>query len=521
MPSLHALPRDCKVAPNLFMISLRRITLILLFVCVAAACCHAADDTSPTGGSALAFPRPLDSYDDAAIANIGAKLLHRAKAEPFNVLATLIFLGAIVHTFLASRIMARSHRYQRILERHPTSPTGEAGFVRRDRLRFRAQLLFFAGEVEAVFGIWLVPLFLALIIFKGWQPMQQFVASVSFAEPVFVTVIMAIAASRPVLVFAEGCLRRLAAFGGGSPVSWWLVILTIGPLLGSFITEPAAMTICALLLSRRFYAFNPSRTLCYATLGLLFVNVSVGGTLTHFAAPPVVMVAGKWGWGFSQMLLHFGWKAALGIIAANALYLFVFARELRSIEALPDESHASDTPVPWRIIVVHLLFIAWTVLTAHYTALVVLGFLFFLAFVEATERHQESINLRAPLLVGFFLAALVVHGSGQRWWIGPLLSGLGEWPLMIGATLLTAVNDNAAITYLASLVPDFSEALKYAVVAGAVAGGGLTVIANAPNPAGQSLLQKHFGDEGVSPWKLFLAALAPTLIMGAAFMLLR
>jgi Na+/H+ antiporter NhaD/arsenite permease-like protein len=102
-----------------------------------------------------------------------------------------------------------------------------------------------------------------------------------------------------------------------------------------------------------------------------------------------------------------------------------------------------------------------------------------------------------------------------------LLSGLGEWPLMIGATLLTAVNDNAAITYLASLVPDFSEPLKYAVVAGAVAGGGLTVIANAPNPAGQSILQKHFGEGGVSPLKLFLAALAPTLIMGAAFMLLR
>ena len=503
------------------MISFPKITLIVFFVCATAVMCQGANNAAQSGGEDLAFPRPLDSYNDAAITGLGAKLLHRARTEPFNVLATLLFLGAIVHTFLASRIMALSHRYQHLLERHPAQPGNEAGLVRHDQLRFRAQMLHFAGEVEAVFGIWLVPLFVALAIFKGWGAVQHYVASVSFAEPVFVTVIMAIAASRPVLVFAEGCMSKVAALGGSSPAAWWLTILTVGPLLGSFITEPAAMTICALLLSRRFYALNPSRRLCYATLGLLFVNVSVGGTLSHFAAPPVVMVAGKWGWGLSHMLLNFGWKAVLGVLVANALYYFAFARELRSLSRLQNESGESEAPLPWRIVAVHLLFIAWTVLTVHYTALVVLGFLFFLAFVEATERHQETINLRAPLLVGFFLAALVVHGGGQRWWIGPVLRGFGEWPLMIGATLLTAVNDNAAITYLASLVPDFSEPLKYAVVAGAVAGGGLTVIANAPNPAGQSILQKHFGEEGVSPLKLFLAALVPTLIMGAAFMLLR
>ena len=84
---------------------------------------------------------------------------------------------------------------------------------------------------------------------------------------------------------------------------------------------------------------------------------------------------------------------------------------------------------------------------------------------------------------------------------------------------MTAFNDNAAITYLATLVPDFTETLKYAVVAGAVVGGGLTVIANAPNPAGQSLLQRFFPD-GISPLNLFLAALLPTVIMALSFMLL-
>jgi len=134
--------------------------------------------------------------------------------------------------------------------------------------------------------------------------------------------------------------------------------------------------------------------------------------------------------------------------------------------------------------------------------------------------NQHAIALRPPLLVGFFLAALVIHGGCQQWWIGPVLGSLSKWPLMLGATILTAFNDNAAITYLASLVPGFSDALKYVVMAGAVTGGGLTVIANSPNPAGQSILASRFGETGISPLYLFLGALVPTLICGAAFMLL-
>ncbi len=482
---------------------LRRAILALLL----AGCANLA--------AAAEFPRPLETFQDQGITDLGTKLLHRARSEPFNVFASALFVLAIIHTFLTSKFRALSHRYQHELEAHT-----EPDFTHRDRLQFRAQMLHFAGEVEAVFGIWLVPLFAAIVVFKGWNAMVHYVSDTSFSEAVFVTVIMAMAASKPVLVFAEGVLGKVAALGGSTPAAWWLAILIVGPLLGSFITEPAAMTICALLLSRRFYSLNPSPRLRYATLGLLFVNISVGGTLTHFAAPPVVMVAQKWSWGTPHMFMHFGWKAALGIGLATALYFVFFRRELRGLQAI-DDDEKQELPPPFRIVAAHLLFILWTVLTSHHPALVVLGFLFFLAYVEATDRHQDAIALRAPMLVGFFLAALVVHGGLQRWWIAPLLGSLGEWPLMIGATLLTAVNDNAAITYLASLVPGFSDELKYAVVAGAMAGGGLTVIANAPNPAGQSILQKHFGEDGIAPLKLLLAALVPTLVMGAAFMLLR
>ena len=282
------------------------------------------------------------------------------------------------------------------------------------------------------------------------------------------------------------------------------------------------MTICALLLGRRFYALQPSPRLAYATLGLLFVNVSVGGTLTHFAAPPVLMVAGRWGWDTPFMLQSFGWKAVVGILAATLLYALVFRRELAALGRKAREhgpASAAARPVPAWVTATHLGFLGFTVLTAHTPALFVGGFLFFLAFTQATRPHQSAIDLRPPLLVGFFLAGLVVHGAGQQWWIAPVLSSLAALPLMLGATVLTAFNDNAAITYLASLVPGFTPEMKYAVVAGAVTGGGLTVIANAPNPAGQSMLARYFPD-GVLAGGLLLAAAVPTVIMGLAFWLL-
>jgi hypothetical protein len=478
-----------------------------------------AAESSPGDEGRAAFPRTLSSYGDADLEGVFAKLAHRAKEEPFNFVATLLFLGAITHTFLAGKFMALSHRerraYDALEDRENQPEPGEKIARRRDWLLFRAEVYPFLGEVEAVFGIWGIPLAVAIVCYRDWGTMVRYVSGAIFAEPVFVVAVMAISSTRPVLRFSELCLARIAALGGASPGAWWLSILTAGPVLGSFITEPAAMTICALLLKRRFYALHPSAKLRYATLGLLFVNISVGGTLSHFAAPPVVMIAHHWKWGFAYMFTHFGWKAAMGIAAANIVYFVSFRTEWRALAGLAPLPARKERPIPWPVTMVHLLFIAWTVLVSHHAPMVILGLLFFLAFVEAAARHQRPVNLRGSLLVGFFLAALMIHG-----WIEPVLSSLGRWPLMIGATLLTAVNDNAAITYLASLVPGFSDGLKYAVVAGAVAGGGLTVIANAPNPAGQSILRGEFGEGGILPLKLLISAIPPTLIMGAAFILL-
>ena len=100
------------------------------------------------------------------------------------------------------------------------------------------------------------------------------------------------------------------------------------------------------------------------------------------------------------------------------------------------------------------------------------------------------------------------------------LARLDGSTLFFGAAALTALTDNAALTYLGSLVEGLSDEFKYSLVAGAVTGGGLTVIANAPNPAGFAILRGHFSDESIHPWGLFTAALVPTAVAILFFKLL-
>jgi hypothetical protein len=473
--------------------------------------------------NAAPFPRPLDSYADEGSVDVWSVLITRAFAEPFNLVATIIFLLAIIHTFLASKILGLSHRLQKNHETRLRQALGsDLEIPPHLRQSIPAAILHFLGEVEAIFGIWVIPLAIFMWIYKGADVTRHYLdQDVSYIEPLFVVIIMAIAASRPIV---QAAARALGLIAGRSPVRWWFVLLTLGPLLGSFITEPAAMTLCAVLLGREFYRLGPSPRFMYATLGLLFVNISVGGALTNFAAPPVLIVAGKWGWDTLFMFVTFGDRALAGIVISNIIYFLIFRKEFAQLatHALvvpPDDADGLE-PVPLWITAVHVAFLGWTVLVAHEPALFIGGFLFFIGFTLATTAYQDDLDMRSPMLVGFFLAGLVIHGGLQGWWIEPVLSRLGELPLLLSATVLTAFNDNAAITYLATLVPNFSDHLKIAVVSGAIAGGGLTVIANAPNPAGQSLLQKYFPN-GIAPLGLLLAALFPTVVMLLLFALPR
>lgn len=406
-----------------------------------------------------------------------------------------LFALALVHTF-------STKFFERMAHRRPD----------------HAGIWHLLGEVEVVFGFWALVLIVVMAALQGTGAATRYLDSRNFTEPMFVFAIMVIAGSRSVLQLAKSSVNVIARFvplRGG--MAFYFVGLSFVPLLGSLITEPAAMTLAALMLRERIFGAGASTRLKYATLGVLFVNISIGGTLTSFAAPPVLMVASTWNWDSWYMLAHFGWKAALAVVVNALVTTLVFRRELAR---LPRSSPAHDSRLPFWVGALHMLFLAGVIAFAHHPAVFMGLFLFFMGFATAYPQFQDRLMLREGLLVAFFLAGLVVLGGQQQWWLEPVLMGMDSTTVYFGAVALTAVTDNAALTYLGSLVEGVSDSFKYALVAGAVTGGGLTVIANAPNPAGFAILRGNFEDEAIHPLGLFVAALPATLTAVLAFQLL-
>lgn len=452
-------------------------------------------------------------------------LLERVIAEPLNLVATFIFACAILHTFCAPLFARLAQRLEeshhlRWLESEESAAEGA-----EEPVSFLAVFTHYLGEIEAVFGLWAIPLMAAVTFNNGWAEAKQFLeGGAHFNEAVFVVVVMAIASTQPILYIGEKLLASVARLGGSKPTAWWLSILVVGPVLGSIITEPAAMTICALLLSQHFFRYRPSKRLAYATVALLFCNISIGGVLTNFAAPAVLMAAPRWGWDTGFMFWVFGIRAVAALCVATLVYAVLLRRDLAALQARGSDLEAGrllhEKAVPSAVVIGNLLFLAWTVIHSDSPRLLIVGLLFFLAFVDATRHFQRAVSLRAPLLVGFFLAGLVIHGSFQTWWIEPVLKRVSDAPLFFTTLCLSAFNDNASITYLASLVPNSSADLRYIVTAGAIAGGGLTIIANAPNPIGNSILSRFF-DGGVSQFALLVSALIPVAVNVIFFLVLR
>lgn len=374
------------------------------------------------------------------------------------------------------------------------------------------------GEVEVVFGFWALVLVLFMFSINGKVEATAYLESRNFTEPMFVFAIMVIAGTKPILQFADGLVRTVARFMPlQRGMALYFLVLALVPLLGSFITEPAAMTLAALILRDTLFSRDISTKLKYVTIGVLFVNISIGGTLTPFAAPPVLMVAAKWNWDMWFMISTFGWKAAIAVVVNAGAAMLIFRKELGHMAAKPSVQPAA---VPLSVVMVHLCFLVLVVVFAHHPVLFMGLFLFFMGFTTAYQRHQNPLILREALLVAFFLAGLVVLGGLQQWWLEPVLMRMDANAVFFGATALTAITDNAALTYLGSLVEGLSLEFKTALVAGAVTGGGLTLIANAPNPAGAAILKEKFADNAIHPLGLLVGALPPTLVAIAAFKLL-
>jgi Na+/H+ antiporter NhaD/arsenite permease-like protein len=401
-------------------------------------------------------------------------------------IALIIFVVAILHTFSVKFFKSLAQKFPR-----------------------HHNIFDMLGEVEIVFGFWAIVLVLIIFFLLGKTETVNYLNNQSYVEPLFVFVIMVIAASKPILDFSLTCVKKISALlPVNKSLSLFLITMSFVPLLGSFITEPAAMTLAALILRDHFYSKKISNKFKYGIIGTLFVNVSIGGAMTPFAAPPILMVAAKWNWDLNFMINTFAWRTALAVFINSIILTFLFRNELTKL----GESKIKTIKIPSFVLILHLILLLGVIFFVH-DLIIFLGiFLIFLAVVNAFNQYQDKLIINQAFLVSLFLAGLVVLGGQQKWWLQTVLAKLTPDQIYYVATALTAVTDNAALTYLASLVDGLSDQFKYAIAAGAITGGGLTVIANAPNPAGYSILNKKFSGGIVSPLYLFLSALGPTIV---------
>ena len=408
---------------------------------------------------------------------------------PTELGASIIFSIAVLHTFCTS--------YFEVLASKSPRHSG---------------LWHLLGEVEIVFGFWAAVLTLYICFTASLSTAKEFLNTRNYSEALFVFAIMIVAGSKPILHTATQLLNGLAKLiqfllrTKTAPTLYFLT-LCITPLLGSVITEPAAMTLAAFLLRDLVYRHQCSKALLFGTLGVLFVNISIGGTLTNFAAPPVLMVATTWNWSSAFMFANFGLESTVAIFINALAATILFRKQL--VEPSPNQQQAN---MPFTVIAIHLMFLVGVVYFAHDPVIFMWLLLFFIGYTSAYPKFQNPLILKEALLVGFFLAGLVVLGAFQSWWLQPILQNMSPTAVFYGSMALTAITDNAALTYLGSLVTGTSPEFKLALVGGAVAGGGLTVIANAPNPAGIAILRNYFPNAAVSAGMLLLAALPPTIV---------
>lgn len=417
-------------------------------------------------------------------------------------LGTIFFFSAVIHTFLVSKIRHFAHHFN------------EKTVLRK--------LFTFLGEVEIVFGFWAFVFLICLSYKFGIDASVEYLNDIDFSEVVFIFAMMCMSYTKPIIDLSNKLIHLAASLLKKvtflpKKMALFYSIYIFGSLSGSLITEPAAMTVCALLLNEHFFRSSLNFHFKYAMLGLLFVTISIGGTLTIFSSPPVLMVSAPWKLTNSYLFSILGWKAIIAITASTILCSFLFRKDILHSNTI--SLHArKDTPLV--IILVNLVFLAFAITYHKYIAFVIPLFLLFLGFYEVTKEYQKNLKLRESLLVGFFIGGIVVLGGLQSWWIEPLIKSTKFLSVFLGTTGLTAIVDNAAITYLAAQIPNLNFDIKYAFLAGAVAGGGLTVIANAPNPIGYGILNKTFGADGIRPFRLFLWALPPTIIAMLSFIVM-
>ncbi|MDR0340024.1 MAG: putative Na+/H+ antiporter, partial [Puniceicoccales bacterium] len=213
-----------------------RLTIFLMLCWSGGAFAHGLCHSATANG--------VTESVELAIGDGESPLPSKFSVSPREVATAFFFFTAIVHTFCAGAIGRQASQFQKRCDSLPISAR-----LQRSLLGFYAHLCHLLGEIELPFAIWAIPSLLAICWAEGIDALRHYLCDeVSFSEPIFIVVIMAMAATRPVLSLAEKIIGVFAGLGRGTAAAWWFAILLVAPPLGSFLTEPAAITIGALLL---------------------------------------------------------------------------------------------------------------------------------------------------------------------------------------------------------------------------------------------------------------------------------
>ncbi|AAP05554.1 putative Na+/H+ antiporter [Chlamydia caviae] len=426
--------------------------------------------------------------------------------------AALLFFFSILHTFLTPWLFGRCQLYQ-----HKKMVFPE----RWKKYLWLSEFYRLISRVELVFVLWAAPLFLWFLYSEGYRVTMSYFNSRNYVFSLFIVIMLILLESRPIVYFSECIFSNIAKIGRQSPRCWWWTLMIAAPLSGALLKETGAMIIAATLLVRNFYKFSPSPRFAYATMGLLFSNISIGGLTSALSSRALFIILPSVKWNNSFILKYFCWKSIIAILLSTTIYYLIFRKEFNNFPKVVINPSMMNERVPKWIIFVHIILVGSVILARSVPLLMAAIFLFYLGFQKFTIFYQHSINISKVCFVGLFYAGLVIFGELQEWWVLELMHRMSDFGYIITSYTLSIFLDNALVNYLVHNLPVATDCFLYLVIAGCMSAGGLTIVSNMPNIVGYLILRPSFPSSSLSLGWLFLFALGPSIISLMTFWFLR
>lgn len=426
--------------------------------------------------------------------------------------ASALFFCAIIHIFLTPWL-GRLHRlYQHKKMMFPG---------RWKQYLLLSECFGFLNKIELVFIVWAVPLFVIFVCCEGYRVAMAYFNSRNYVSSLFIMIMLIFLESRPIECLSERIFSNIAKLGYQSPKCWWWTIMLFAPLSTFFLKETGAMIIGATLLAKHFYRFYPSSRFGYATLGLLFSNISIGGLLTAFSSRALFIILPSVKWGNEIVIKHFCWKAVLSMLISTTIYYFVFKKEFHSFPRSVVNKAVVEDDIPYWVILVHIVLVGLLISTNTIPLFMMAILIFYLGFQRFTIFYQHSINISKTCCVGLFYAGLVIFGELQEWWVLELMHRMSDFGYMLTSYGLSIFLDNALVNYLVHNLPVATDCYLYLVITGCMSAGGLTIISNMPNIVGYLIIKPAFQVPSFSMWRLFISAAVPSVLALLVFWFLK